>query len=255
MNINFTLKKVIISALTVVTAVVIFLIYSLAGLSAHPVVFSEPPAFVELYAAKKHHSKPPASLNTTETVLSNSDVSDSVQLTTDFSEEDKLVRKVILDGESPELILRLFAHPDKARRVRVASAFADVNSKLTHDEESGFAEKRDQFWIDVKANIPDIQNALYEALITSAREGTTNYIPYTLAWMPEQDHKTVEVLAWAAKHHTDPWVRKFSVFFVVQFGQNEELTSMLLKSRTHDPEYKIRKEVLDQRIRRFTGGS
>ena len=71
--------------------------------------------------------------------------------------------------------------------------------------------------------------------------------------MPGQDHKTAEVLAWAAKHHPDPWVRRFSVFFVVEHGGHEEFAGPLLRNRTHDPDYRVRKEVLDQRFRRFIG--
>ena len=88
------------------------------------------------------------------------DESESVKLTTDFSNEEALVHKVIFDGESPDVLLRLFAHPEKAQRVKMASAFAAVNVEFTHDEESGFAEKREQFWIDVEEQLPDIQNAL-----------------------------------------------------------------------------------------------
>ena len=47
--------------------------------------------------------------------------------------------------------------------------------------------------------------------------------------------------------------RRFSVFFVAQFGDNDELATQVLASQTHDPEYRVRKEVLDQRIRRIMG--
>ena len=90
-------------------------------------------------------------------------------------------------------------------------------------------------------------------MITSAKEGTTTRIPYTLAWMPGQDHKTVEVLTWAAKHHPDSWVRWFSVYFVVQFGGIEEHAVHLLKDRRHDPDYRVRKLVLSQRWRKLIG--
>jgi len=55
--------------------------------------------------------------------------------------------------------------------VNVASAFANVNIEYTHDEESSFPEKRNQFGIDAKEHFPEIQNALSEALIASAEEG------------------------------------------------------------------------------------
>ncbi|MEE8428049.1 MAG: hypothetical protein V3S33_00910 [Gammaproteobacteria bacterium] len=254
MNISFTFKNLIIATAVVAMVVVVFLVHALAGLSARPVVFADPPAFVERYAAEMDHSDPSSPPKEPETDGGHVDESESAKMTTDFSNEEALVLDVILDGESPDVLLRLFTHPEKAQRVKMALAFAAVNSRLSHDEESGFPEKRPQFWVDVEEHVPDIQNAFFEALITSAEEGTTTYIPYTLAWwMPGQEHKTVEVLAWAAKHHPDPWVRRFSVFFVVEYGRNEELASSLLQNRTYDPDYKVRKEVLEQRFRRFTG--
>jgi len=252
MNISSALKSLIIVTTVVATVVVIFLVHALAGLSARPVVFADPPAFVEQYAAEMGRSDPSPRPQERETDGGHVDELESAKLTSDFSNEQALVYNVILDGESPNVLLRLFTHPEKAQRVRMALAFAAVNAELTHDEESGFAEKREQFWVDVNEHLPDIQHALFEALIASAEEGTANYIPYTLAWMPEQDHETVELLAWAAKHHPDPWVRRFSVFFVVEHGQNEELAGPLLRNRAHDPDYRVRKEVLGQRFRRFT---
>ena len=254
MNISFTFKKLIIATAVLATVVVVFLVHALAGLSARPVVFADPPAFVEQYAAEMDHSDPSSPPKEPETDGGHVDEFESAKLTTDFSNEEALVHKVIFDGKSPDVLLQLFAHPEKAQRVKMALAFAAVNVEFTHDEESGFAEKREQFWIDAAEHLPDIRNALCEALITSAEEGTANYYsPYTLAWMPGQDHKTVELLAWAAEHHPDPRVRRFSVFFVVEFGRNEGLAGPLLRNRTHDPDYRVRKEVLDQRFRRFTG--
>lgn len=254
MRISFTVKSLIIATVVVAMIVVIFFVHALAGLSKMPVVFADPPEFVERYAAEMNHSDPSYSPKEPETDGGHVEKLKSEKMTTDFSSEEALVLKVILDGESPDLLVRLFTHPEKAKRVKVAMAFADLNAKLNHDEKSDFGENKNQFWKDVEEHAPEIQNAFFEALITSAEEGTTTYIPYTLAWwMPGQEHKTVEVLAWAAKHHPDPWVRRFSVFFVVEFGKNEELSMALLKNRIHDPDYIVRKEVLDQRIRRFKG--
>ena len=69
--------------------------------------------------------------------------------------------------------------------------------------------------------------------------------------MPEQKPKAVEMLTWAAKHHPDTWIRNFSIFYVVQFGDNEQHASALIADGTHDPIYRVRKQVLEQRIRRF----
>jgi|GEM_PF-2286410 len=251
MKINVTLKCISIAVACSALLVVAFLVYALAGFGANPVVYETPPAFVERYAAKMNYSLPPSSINKAEILSDHAESSTLKDLTKEFSDVEKLVLKLILEGNSSKVLVQLFTRPEKAERVKVASAFAAVNAKLTHNEESGFPEKRGQFWLDVEAHLPDIQNALFEALIVSAEAGTTNYIPYTLAWMPGQGQETVEVLAWAAKHHPDPWVRRFSLFFVVEFGQNEELAELLLNDRTHDPEYRVRKEVLEQRFRRF----
>ena len=255
MTISFRFKTFIIATAVVVVVVGGFFVHALAGLGARPVVFAEPPAFVDQYAATMNHSNLSSPRNELETSGGHTDESDSTNLTTVFPFEEALVHKVIFDGESPDLLLRLFAHPDKAQRVKMAAALAAVNAEFTHNEESGFPEKRTQFWIDVEEHLPNIQNALFEALITSAEEGTTNKIPYTLAWMPGQDHQTIEVLAWAANHHPDSWVRRFSVFFVVQYGGDEELAAPLLRNGPHDPSYTVRKEVLRQRWIRFTGAS
>jgi len=253
MTISFRFKKLIIATAVLAMIVVVFLVYALAGLSANPVVFADPPAFVERYAAEMDHSEP--SSQPTEPEIGGGQVATSEfsKLTADLSIEEALVFNVILDGESSDVLLGLFTHPDKTQRVKVASAFAAVNAKFSHNEETGFAEKRKQFWIDVEQQLPDIQNALYEALIASAKEGTTNQIPYSLAWMPGQGHETVELFAWAAKHHPAPWVRNFSVYFVVKFGEDEELAGPLLQNGTHDPDYGVRKRVLDLQYERFTG--
>ncbi|MEW6982567.1 hypothetical protein AAD001_07925 [Colwelliaceae bacterium 6471] len=254
MNISSTLKKLIIATAFVAMAVLIFLVHALAGFSAKPVVFADPPAFVERYAAEMSYSDPSSSPREPDTDGGQVATSKFPKLTADLSKEEALVFNVILDGESSDVLLRLFTHPEKAQRVKVAMAFAAVNGQFSHNEETGFDEKRRKFWLDAEEHIPDIQNAFFEALITSAEEGTMNKIPYTLAWwMPGQEHKTVQMLAWAAKHHPDPWVRRFSVYFVVRFGGDEELSGPLLQDRIYDPAYKVRKEVLEWRFRRFIG--
>lgn len=252
MKSSFTLKNIIIVTSVVATVVVVFLVHALAGLSARPVVFVDPPAFVERYAAAMDHSDPSSLPRESEIDGEHVDESEAAKLTADFSNEEALVFKVIMDGESPDLLLRLFTHPEKAQRVKIASALAAVNAKFTHDEESGFAGKREKFWVDVKEHLLDMQNAIFEALIRSAEEGAQNYIWYTMAWMPGQDHaKTVEMFVWAAKHHPHWRVRQFSVYFVVVFGLNEELAGPLLDNRTHDSDYRVRKKVLDLRFNRF----
>lgn len=253
MDTSYTVKKALIATTIIIVAIGAFLIHALAGLSAHPIVFAEPPAFVEQYAAKIGYSKLSSLPEKHEASGEQADESGSAKLTENFSYEEGLIHNVFFNDESSDLLLQLFAHQEKAQRVKIASAFAAVNVEFAHNEESGFPEKREQFWTDAGKHIPDIQNALFEALITSAEEGTMNYIPYTLAWMPGQGRETIALLAWAAEHHPHWWVRRFSVFFVVEYGQDEELAASLVKRRTHDPDYRVRKEALGLRFRRFTG--
>lgn len=253
MNISYTFRNIIIIVAVVAMVVIAFLVHALAGLGAKPAVFAAPPEFVERYVADMEHSDPSYQPTKLERGSDQVATSKFANLTADLTNTEALVFNVIMDGETSDLLLHYFAHPEKAERVKVAAAFAAVNIKFSHNEETGFAEKRRKFWLDVEGSLPDIQNALSEALITSAAEGATSYIPYTLAWMPEQGKETVELLAWAAKHHPDPWVRRFAVYFVVKYGGYEEISVPLLKNRIHDPSYRVRKEVLERRVSRFIG--
>lgn len=242
MSFNFVLKKTIILASLIASVVVLFLIYALAGLGSSPVTYIEPPEFVEHYVSARY---------ATDTEPSHNQDSE-IKLTTDYFNEAALVRNVIVNGESTDQLVRLFTHSDKAKRVKIAFAFGEVNFKLSHDEGTGFDEKRVKFWEEVETHNADIQNALFEALIVSAEERTRNFIPYTLAWwMQEQKPKALDMLVWAAKHHPDAWVRNFSVYYVVQFGDNEKHATELIEDRTHDPVFRVRKQVLEQRIRRL----
>ncbi len=250
MDIHLPFKKIIIAIAAIASVVALFLVYALAGLNSSPVQFGEPPAFVEQYAREIQHSE--QSVLAAGTV-GNAHTSQPAlrELTTDYAKEEELVRKVFFEGGSLDPFLSLFTHPDKAQRVKIALAFSAVNVEFTHNEESGFPDKRRQFWVDAAEAIPDIRNALFEALIASAKEGTANYIPYTVAWMPGQGEETVEIFAWSAKHHSNWWIRRFSLYFVVEFGGDEMLANTLLSSRTHDPDYRVRREVLDLRINSF----
>jgi ADP-ribose pyrophosphatase YjhB (NUDIX family) len=241
MNFSFNLKNTIVGLLAIGAIVGLFFIHALAGFSSDSVTFEEPPAFVATYASSKYG---PQDVNFDQESIGN--------LTKDYFNDAALVRDVIVNGESTDELIRRFTSTDKATRVKIAFAFGDVNLKLSHDEGTGFDEKRDVFWGAVKEHESAIQNALFEALIVSAQERTRNFIPYTLAWWMEDDKpKAVEMLTWAAKHHPDPWVRSFSVFYVVRFGGDEDKAVSLIADRTHDPVYRVRKAVLNQRYRRF----
>lgn len=221
------------------TVTLLFLIYSLAGLGASPVAFANPPSFVEQYAAQRYPPQP-------------SIIDEKVKKTSDFFNNAAMVRNVIVNEEPIDEMMALFTHPDKAVRVNIALAFAEVNIRLSHDDGTKFDAKRKLFWKQADSYSSDIQNALFEALIVSAQEKTRTFIPYTLAWwMEDEKLKAVKVLTWAAQHHPDTWVRNFSTYFVVQYGGSEEHAQILLASQVHDPVFKVRNQALTQKTRRL----
>lgn len=242
MNFTFNLKKVLIGGGLFVALIILILTYMLAGLRSDPVEFGEPPAFVDQFVMQKHGKTPTGLL---------AELS-KVKLTKDYFHDTALVRDVIVNGEPVDELIKRFTHPDKAKRVSIAFAFGEVNFKLSHNEETNFDKRRDEFWLKVANHKGDIQNALFEALIASAQERSWNYIPYTLAWwMQEQKEKSIEVLTWAAKHHPDTWIRNFCVYYIVQYSESEKHAKILIKDRIHDPVFRVRKQVFDQRIRRI----
>lgn len=242
MTISVTVKRTLTALGATGLLAGAWLLYMLGGLMASPVEFKEPPDFVAAYAVDKYGPELPVLEGQTPEVLSK-----------DYFNQAALVRNVIVDGRATDELVRQFTASDKATRVRIGIAFGMVNIILSHDEGTGFDEKREAFWEEVGQHSEAMQNAMFEALIASARERTRTFLPYTLAWWMQDDLKprAVEMLAWAAKHHPDPWVRRFSVFYAVEFGENESIAADLLTDRIHDPDYKVRKEVFEQRIRRF----
>jgi len=248
MSIGSKFKKVSIVAAVVAMGLSAFLTHLLGGLGARPVVFAEPPAFVEQFAARFQNSEPFAIDIEPATNCRHIDPSELTEL----SPEEQLVRNVFFCDESPDLFWQLFSHPEKEQRVKIAAAYAKLNAEFTHNEESGFPEKKQEIWKGSEEHLPAIRNAHFEALISAAENGENSYIPYTIAWMSGQGRKTVDLLAWATEHHPGWWDRRFAVFFVVEFGEDEALAKSVLNSRIHDPDYRIRKDAFDQRVRRFT---
>ncbi|GAB3029225.1 hypothetical protein [Bowmanella dokdonensis] len=253
MKIRSPFKKMAVAMSMAALLVAAFLIHALAGLGASPIVFADPPSLVQQHAMTLSDTGQAIAADIPDRLNKGDASSGAKKITEDIAAEKALVHRVFFDGESPDLLFQLFAHPDKSQRVKIAAAFSAINVEFTHDEESGFPKKREAFWKDAEGHLANMRNALFEALITSAEENTVNQIPYTLAWMPGQGQETVEVLAWAAKHHPNWWIRRFSVFFVAEFGQNEPLAEAILSSQTHDPDYRVRREVLDQRMSKILG--
>lgn len=253
MNTGFKFRKLIIATSIVAVLIIAFLVHALAGWNSHPVVYQEPPNFVQLFAEKleKSAQRLPHNESGKENVVF--DDPDTAKLAEDFSWEEALVFKVIMEQESQERLFPLFSHPDQQQRIKVASALAHVQIQFTHDEESGFPAKRNQFLENLGAHLPHIRNALSEALIASAQSGTSNRIPYTLAWLPERGRKTLELFEWAAKHHPDTRVRASSLYYVAKLGDGEEFTAPLLRNRAHDPDFRVRQLALKLRYRRLIG--
>ncbi|OHU91841.1 MULTISPECIES: hypothetical protein [Pseudoalteromonas] len=253
MRVSVTLKKVLIAAATLVLLVVAFVVHALAGVNTHPVAFSEPPAFVAQYAANMQHSTPSPLAKVNNTHQQSTSKAEYERFMVGFSNEEALVFRAIMAGESLDELWALFAHPDKAERIKIASAFAAVNITFSHHDESGFPPKRNQFWKDLGEQLPNVRNALSEALIATAEAGVRTRIPYTLAWLPEQGRETLELFAWATEHHPVPSVRRSTMYFVAYLGREEEFTAPLLLGRAYDPDYSVRELALGLRSRRLVG--
>lgn len=249
MTLDSKIKKIVISCFVMLAVIAAFLVYSLAGLNASPIVFSPPPAFIEEHSQRIKNRAPESDVSpsTADKAIFNEHSSEN--MTTNIEPVKTYVLELLQSDNASNQLLVLFTHPDMRVRVRIALAFADLNVRLTHDETSDFREKRIKFYEEIEPSLSEVQNALFEALIVSAKEQTNNYIPYTLAWMPGQGQETLEMFSWAAQHHPDVWIRDFSVYFVVQFGDDEKLASKLLNSRVHDPDFKVRQQVFEQRLR------
>ncbi len=263
MNKSFTYKSLIIATVIIVFAVGSFFVHALAGLSTHPVMFANPPAFVAKYASEMDHSDPLTTPKEAETNNGNADETKVDESEIDkaklakwmegFSYEEELAFKAVMTGETIHEFYRLISHPEKKQRVKIASAYAAMHVRYSHHEESGFGNKRNQFNANLNEHLPDFRNALSEALIVSAEEGTVTRIPYTLAWLPGQGRETIELFKWSAKHHPQPRVRRASIYFVAKLGKDEELVGALLRDKNQDPDYRVRKLALDLRYRKFTG--
>ena len=259
MNKSFTFKSLIIAMAVIALAVGSFFVHALAGLSTHPVMFANPPSFVAKYVAEMDYSdslttpKESEANNGSKVDESEIDKAKMAKWMKDFSYEEALAFKAVMTGETLDEFYRLISHPEKEQRVKIASAYAAMHVQYSHHEESGFGEKRNQFNANLNKHLPDFRNALSEALIASAKEGTVTRIPYTLAWLPGQGRETVELFEWSAKHHPHPRVRRASIYFVAKLAKDEELVGSLLRDKSQDPDYRVRKLALDLRYRIFTG--
>ncbi|MDK1286080.1 hypothetical protein [Pseudoalteromonas umbrosa] len=249
MVIGFSLKKLCLSVSITAIAAGIFYFHALAGFCTNPIVYKAPPLFVEQYLQHIEYLEP---LPRTEFDRRFVEKPDLEALIEDYTYEEILVFKAVMTGQYDDELMRLFSHPDKMQRIKIAEAFAAVQIQFIHDEESGFPPKRNQLFNRLGEHLPDIRNALSEALIYTAVEGKANRIPYTLAWLPGQGRETLELFSWAAKHHPDHNIRRSSIYYVTIL-EGGNLTGPLLLGRSKDPVYSVRKLALDLRIRRLIG--
>lgn len=252
-NVIIKFKKTFLLLVIIVTLVGGFFVDAVAGLFTNPISYVPPPSFVKQYLSHIHFSDPKSIVKTLNPSDLGHDIPQYKKWIEGFSYEEVLVYKAIMQGRSPDELWQLFAHPEHAQRIKIASALAAVNIKYTHNDESGFAPKRNQFWKDVDAHMPDIRNALSEALIDSVKTGAHNRIPYTLAWLPGQGKETVDLFLWAANHHPDHNVRRSCMYYVTILSQDEEMINSLLLSARHDPSYGVRMLALDLRYRKWIG--
>ena len=139
----FTLKKIRIAIGIVSISIALFYIHALGGLASEPVNFAQPPEFVDAYAIEKYGPNTQKAVTTVEE-------GQQVKLTKDYFNEAALVRNTIVNGDSPDEVIRLFTHPEKATRIKIAFAFAQVNLLLSHYNAIDFDEKRTQFWEKVQ---------------------------------------------------------------------------------------------------------
>ncbi|KAF7789053.1 hypothetical protein PRUB_a5377 [Pseudoalteromonas rubra] len=255
MTLRYPLKHILISLTAIALVAAVFLVHTLGGLNSQPVVYAEPPAFVERYATAINNSTAPIPSVPAKPKSNDTDHTVLTKWMEGFTYEETLAFKAIMTGETLDEFLRLFSHPDKAQRIKVASAFAAVQIKYTHNEESGYPKKRNQFMADksLTAHFPVIRNALAEALIATAKEGIPTRIPYTLAWLTGQGQETIELFTWSAQHHPDHNVRRSSIYYVSILNGGENVAGPLLQSRIHDPVYSVRKLALDLRFRKLIG--
>lgn len=249
----FKYKKSFLAICALIILIAGLYIDAVAGLITKPISYAAPPPFVEQYKELIQYSEPERIIQTVDMSELVRDLSEHKKWIEGFSYEEVLVYKSIMLSESPSELWQLFTHPELEQRIKIASALAAVNIKYTHNEESGFSEKRNKFWLDSIAHMPDIRNALSEALIESARLGEHNRIPYTLAWLPEQGAETVELFLWAARHHPDHNVRRSCMYYVTILSKDKKVVETLLTDAKRDPSYGMRTLALNLRYRQLVG--
>lgn len=183
---------------------------------------------------------------------------------------ETLAKGVLVEGQSPELFLALFDHPDKDVRMSAARALARWNAANAgmaepRAEEAEFTrrwELMDEFW--EKADKPTILNALSELISTSVETGGAEFhgddqhILFLLAWFPGLQSQRAEVLTWVASHHPKDYMRLNAALSLLNDRFPREIADEVLDSRTHDPSFRVRFGVWKEQVSRipsaFLGG-
>ena len=168
----------------------------------------------------------------------------------DSREIDELALRVVMEGESPEALISHMIDSDARIRIAAANALAEAFFESLIQLDDSY-DKQHEFWESIEAEQSIVRSALYEALVDSVEKGTSNWIPYVVAWMPGQDDKTLELLAWASNNHPDADMRRSSTFFVVTIAPRSDLSTQVLEQRAHDPSFRVRMEALGFRFTRW----
>lgn len=225
-----------------------------------PITYEAPPEFIQ----EPVPSAPSIAMDTDKPAPApklSSPASDEIEM---------LAREVFFEGESPELFLALFGHPDEEVRASAARALAryyaaNVGMVEPHTDEpeiSGRTEFMDKFWAD--ADKTTILKVLSEVISTSVEtggaefQGDDQYILLLLAWFPGLSSERAEVLTWVADHHPKDNMRLSAAFSLLNDNFPRKIGDEVLDSRTHDPSFKVRfgawKELLSRIPSGFLGG-
>lgn len=254
---GFPWSKIVLGIVTVVLVIVGFVLQALFIVAIEPVEMTTPPPEFVTRAATLSHSdsavEPDDSVETPvdkigEEVPEGLAVADAPEF--DSREINELALRVVLDGESPDALISHMKDSDARIRIAAANALAEAFFESLIQLDDSY-DKQHEFWESIEAEQSIVRSALYEAMVDSVEKDTSNWIPYVVAWMPGQDDKTLELLAWASNNHPDSEMRRSALFYVVTIAPRSDLATQVLEQRAHDPSLRVRMEVLGFRFTRW----
>ena len=215
---RFKWKGIIIGLLALLGCFCISALLELFPMSVTPVEYAEAPSFLTSHEERVGDAAelvPPNSAITGSVSEQAPDNGSGV----DAEAINALAKSTVLKGESPEQLLALLMHEDYATRTEAARALAEAHWETMHGKDGTSNQNMSQFWQRVEQpDVARIQKALFEAFAESVEKGVGNFnLPYLIAWMPDtgQEDQRIELLAWAANHHSTAWMRRSTMFYVV----------------------------------------